>query len=420
LVYYGWIVAVICFIIIAISFGVRSSFSVFYVAILEHFGWSRADTALIFSMSIVVYGLTAPLAGSVIERFGPRRVLIAGSLALALGMVACSQSNAIWHFYLLYGVVASLGIALVGYIPNAAILSNWFIRRRGAAFGILNAGFGFCGIIALLAQWLILSIGWRMAFVVLGTIPPVVVVPLTLLFVRHRPQEMGLLPDGDSEAGPDIMEVNQESPSPVDNAKTDNEWTVSRAVRDYRFWALFMTSFFVWGFGCSIVFVHQIAFFVDAGYTAMFAASIAFFHGVMSLVGNIGGVLSDRIGRELTFSLAVGGIIFGAFLLIVIKDTSTPWLVYLFAIAFGLGVGGIGPSLTASVADIFHGKSFGTINGLVEAGFAIGGIFGPWIAGYIFDVTGSYTFAFVILILAASVATVCVWIASPRKVRSGS
>lgn len=418
LLFYGWIIAVISFLTLAISFGVRASFSVFYVAILNEFGWARADTALIFSTGIIVYGLMSPLAGSFVERFGPRRVLLVGSLMLGLGMAGCSQANTIWHFCLLYGGVGSLGIALVGYVPNSAILANWFVKRRGAAFGILNAGFGLCGSVTLLAQWLISTVGWRMAFLVLSVIPPTIVAPLTLIFIRHRPQDIGLLPDGASRVEPDEAEAAQESPLLLDEEGAQNEWTVPKAVRTYRFWALFLTSFFVWGFGCSIIFVHQIAFFVDIGFTAVFAASIAFFHGAVSLIGNGGGLLSDRIGREKIFSLACAGIVLGTFLLITIKDTSSPWLVYLFAVIFGLGVGGVGPAFTASVADIFHGRSFGVINGLVETGFAAGAIFGPWLAGYIYDVNGSYTLAFFILILAVGAAIACMWIASPRKVRS--
>lgn len=416
-IFYGWIIAAACSLILASSFGVQASFSVFYVAILEDFGWSRADTAIIFSISLFVYGLMSLVAGSLIDRFGPRRVLPVGALILALGIVACSQANAIWQFILFYGGVAALGMALVGYVANSAILANWFVRKRGTAFGILTAGFGIGGILTLLVQWLISTMGWRKAFLVLSIIPPIVVVPLSVLLMRHRPQDIGLLPDGDTKAAHNRTGAGQESPFLMSEERIKNEWTVPRVLRNYRFWALFLASFFIWGISAHIIFVHQIAFFVDVGYTAMFAASIAVLLGVISLAGTVGGFLSDRIGREVTFSFASSGIILAVFLLIIIKDTSYPWLVYLYAVAFGLGVGGIGSLLTAATADLFQGKNFGFISGLVGMGYAVGGTLGSWLAGYIFDVTHSYTPAFVIVILAACLAIACIWIASPRKMR---
>lgn len=411
LIFYGWIIALICSLTGAISFGVKYSFPVFYVAILKEFGWSRADTALIFSISIIVYGLVSPVAGFFVERFGPRRVLIIGCLVLTLGVAGCSQANALWHFYLLFGVIAAIGLALVGYAPNSALLANWFVRRRGTAFGIFTAGFGLVGSIALLAQWLISTMGWRMAFLVLSVIPSIIIVPLTARFIRYRPQDLGLLPDG-------ATTVELDSTPVLDKEEATDEWTVAKAIKTYRFWTLLLGSLFIWGFGTTVIFVHEIAFFVDVGYTAIFAASIAFLHGLISIIGNLGGLLSDRIGREVTFSLACSAIALSALLLIIIKDASSPWLVYLFAISFGLGGGAVGPVFTATVADIFHGKSFGAIIGLTEMGYATGGVFGAWLAGYIFDRTNSYTPAFVTVALSACVAAICIWVASPRKVRA--
>ena len=137
-IYYGWIIVLIGFACQFFIYGVRNSFSVFYLAILNDFGWSRADTALIFSINVVVYGFTSPFAGTLVDRFGPRKVMPVGILILALGTIACSIVSQIWHFYILFGLVAAIGSCLSGFVPNMAVLSHWFVKRRGAAFGIFT------------------------------------------------------------------------------------------------------------------------------------------------------------------------------------------------------------------------------------------------------------------------------------------
>ena len=419
--YYGWVIVAIGFAAMAVAYGVRNSFCVFYIAILKEFGWSRASTAGIFSINVIVYGVSSPFAGFLVDRFGPRKVLSIGVILLALGTALCSQVSALWHFYLLFGITIAIGTSLIGFPANAAVLSNWFIRKRGAAFGIFTAGFGVSFLIVPLVQYFIVAFGWRMAFVGLAVLTPVILLPLIILFSRHRPEDMGLLPDGTI---PGSQDSQNEIPSSrwkidmfaADSQRVGTQWTLGKAMKTTQLWILFLISFCVFGISENLMVTHQAAFLVDVGYSGIFAASMVAFFGITCAVGHLSGFLSDIIGREKIFTLGCGAAILGTVVLFLTKSPSYPWMPYLYAGLFGFGIGINGPTLTAATADIFHGKHFGSINGFLLLGFGTGGIIGPWLGGYIFDRTGSYNHAFLVTILALIVASSLIWIVSPRKI----
>jgi sugar phosphate permease len=161
--YYGWIVLAVGFLTIIGGYVCRNTFSVFYPAIVEEFGWTRGNTALIFSLNVLVYGLFAPVAGGLADRFKPRFVLATGALLMGIGMAGCSLAHSQWQFYILYGVVAAIGLSVAGWAPLATLLANWFVRRRALAFGIMGAGFGLSLLSAYGAQYIISAFGWRTA-----------------------------------------------------------------------------------------------------------------------------------------------------------------------------------------------------------------------------------------------------------------
>jgi len=418
LFFYGWIILAISFAAMAIAYGARNSFSVFYVVILDEFGWSRATTAGIFSVNVVVYGLTAPLAGALVDRFGPKKVLLSGGTILALATVLCSRVNTLWHFYLLFGVAGAIGTGLIGYPANAAVLPHWFVRRRGMAFGIFTSGFGASFLMVSLVQYFIIRFGWRIAFILLGVLIAVVLLPLIALFSRHRPQDMGLSPDGIhplERAGLSVDCVK--GPVVVDKEWANTTWTLRRAMRTYRFWLMFFTSFCIFGLVENLALVHQVALIRDVGFSRTFTTSIVALLGIMIAMGNLGGFLSDRIGREKTFNLGCFASIAGLSMLLLLEKNPHSWMPYLYAVFFGLGMGISGPTLGATSADMFQGKSFGIINGFITMGYGLGGIVGPWLGGFIFDITKSYSIALIIAILATCLAFTLLWIAAPRKIR---
>jgi len=416
--FYGWVVLAVAFVAMTFAMGARNSFSAFYVVILDEFGWTRANTAGIFSVNVITYGIAAPFAGALVDRFGPKKILLIGTAILALAIMLCSIANTIYHFYFLFGVGGAIGSSLVGYPVNASILPHWFVRRRGMAFGIFTSGWGASFLLIPAVQFLIGTFGWRTSFILFGTFIGAVLFPLVALFSQHKPQDMGLLPDGDNYLGERETTSNKaQRKMRVNEAWVKTNWTLKKAIETYQFWLIFFSFFLIFGFAENIVVVHQIALLKDVGFSSAFAALIVAFWGIMVIVGNFGSFISDKIGREKTFTLGCLISILGLFMLLLLETASHNLIAYLYAIFFGLGIGMNSPVLGAALADIFHSKNFGSINGFVVLGFGLGGIVGPWFGGFIFDTTRSYSLALIAAILATFLSFILLWIAAPRKIR---
>lgn len=412
-IFYGWIILGVAFITIVLGYGIRNSFAVFYPTIVGEFSWGRGSTALMFSISIIVYGLAAPLAGSLVDRFKPRLILALGGGIMGVGIALCSLASAQWQFYLLYGVVAAIGLSLAGATPFNTIVSHWFVKRRGLAFGIVSAGFGVSLLSAPFAQLLISSFDWRKAYIIIGAFAIAIIAPLCGFLVHRSPEDRGLLPDGEPKP------PQQDPPKPQREKRgwAATTWTLSRAVRTYQFWLLFLIAFFSLGLAEQIAIAHQVYFLRDVGYEPMVAANIYSLFGITFTIGTLCSLFSDRFGREKVFIPACLLSAAAACLLFLIRDASHPWMPALFAACFGLGMGPLGPVLFATTADLFQGRHFGSILGTVIIGFSLGGAISPWLAGFLHDVTNSYLPSFFI-ILGSSIATaVLMWLIAPSKIR---
>lgn len=418
-IFYGWFVLAGALLIAAIGYSMRYSFSVFYPEILNEFGWSRAETAVAFSVNLLVYGISSPIVGTLTDRFGPRRVLMFGASLLAAGLLAMSQVSNIWLFYFLFGIVMAVGINSLGFAVHNAYLPNWFVRRRGLAFGMLLAGAGLGNILVGFYQLLISSLGWRVAYVVLAVIALVTVVPVVLFVIRRTPQEKGQLPDGTAnnlgKEGASAARGNRSDLLIVDREWVTTEWTLAKALRTPRLWFMFLNFAFL-SLTLNLVLAHQPIYCQDIEFSAMFAASIFGLAGLTVMIGNLCGFVSDRIGRETTYTLGTLGTIIAISALMLVT-TSQPWLLYLYAIFWGIFFGMGAPAGFSSLADLFFGRHFGAINGFCLLGFGIGGAIGPWLGGYIFDATGSYNLAFIIVIVAMGLSCGSLWLAAPRRVR---
>jgi len=298
------------------------------------------------------------------------------------------------------------------------MISNWFVKRRGLAFGILAAAFGASLPSAYIAQFLISSFGWQTAYVIIGLVSIAIIVPLCTVVVRRSPQEKGLMPDGVSQS-PNKAQV-PDKPARQTSLQlqwTGTTWTLSRALRTYHFWLLFLISFCLVGFAEQTVVAHQVYFFRDAGYEPMLAAAIYSVFGVMYMVGKLCSFFSDRLGREMVFissCLLSAGI---ASLLFFIENMSQFWMPFLFAACFGLAFGPAIPVLFVTVADLFQGRHFGSIQGAIMVGLSLGGAISPWLAGFLHDKTGSYFVTFFMLLAFLVVPAVLMWRLAPRKVR---
>lgn len=398
--YYGWVIVAVAFIVFMISYGLRYSFSIFFPVILQEFNWSRVATAGMFSLHIISYGLISPISGRLADRFGPRRVIPMGAVLMAIGMMACSAASELWQFYLLYGIVVPIGICISGWSQFAPTLVRWFVRRRATALGIASAGFALSFLLSSLTAPLILYLGWRGTFLVLGLLPIIVVAPLGATLVRSGPEDLGVLPDGGK--GPD-------HPRTVRQRSVD--WTVSEALKSYRFWLVFTVFFLVWGLGQSTILAHQVAFMHDLGYSEVIGAVVLGLYGVVEVVGNLSSFVADRFRRDLVFVVGSLGLMASIILLMLTGGgESGLWRLYGYSILFGFCNGLVGPVLSAIPADIFQGRNFGGINGLLMLGFGVGGALGPWLGGFLFDISGTYTLVFYMALFSFLLASLLVWL----------
>lgn len=412
--FYGWVILAIGFVAVVAGYVCRNTFSVFYPAIVEEFGWGRGNTALIFSINLLVYGLSAPFVGGLVDRANPRLVLAVGAVVMGTGVALCSQASAQWQFYLLYGIVASLGLSVAGWTPVVTVVSNWFVQRRALCMGVLGAGFGTSLVFAYVAQFLIVSFGWRSAYIAIGVAATAIIAPLALVFLRARPSDMGLHADGlSSDEHQALASAREADQSRTEWART--QWTFGRAIRTRQFWMLFGLAFVLLGIVEQILIAHQVYFYLDAGFEPLTAAGFYSAFGICFVLGNLMGAVSDRVGRERYFIPACLVCAGAASLLFLIGNDSPAWLPMVFAVLAGLSLGS-GPSVFyATVADLFHGANYGTIVGTMVMGFALGGTLSPWLAGYLHDTSGTYTSTYVLLVASLLITAALMWSIAPRK-----
>jgi MFS family permease len=395
----------------------RTTFSVFLVAFLDEFHWSRASVAGVQSVSFIVYTFSAPLVGALIDKYGARKVVLPGIVVLCIGLFFSAFVKSLFHLYLIYGVLVAFGVTFISIIVYSTILSHWFQVRRGLASGIAVSGMGV-GTFALvpLTQYLISAAGWRSAFMILGGAVFVLLFPLTAIFLRHKPAELGLNVDGitglDGNVNPSQRKVEI-----VDPVWAKKDWTLSAAAREKRFWAVLAYSFLII-IPIYVLLIHGVKLLIDRGFDKMDAAFMIALAGISSSVFKIfWGWLSDRIGREITFTLGAFAMALGVFALLLLEGGAPLWFAYLFVLLFGCGWGVTATTFMSVAADLFQGKSFGLIYGTNEAVIGLGSALGPWLGGFVFDQTGTYRIALLIAIGASLASCPFLWMAAPRKVR---
>jgi MFS family permease len=365
------------------------SYTVFLVAFIEAFGWSRAESSLAYAVSQLISGATSPAVGVLVDRLGPRRLVLIGGVLLAAGLVGSAFSNALWQVILLYGVVMTLGANCLGLVVFVPVLSRRFVRNRGMAVAVVQSANGFArALSAPLSQLLITAFGWRGAYLAQGGFMAAAFLPLAAQFSRARPEPT----------------VSAEGRTMVPAG-----WTLRRAMSTPHFWLLFLV-YVLTGLGSFLVALHQLAFAVTIGFDKLYAAEVLGVGAFLSLPGVIiTGVLSDHIGRELSAVVTYGTSIFGVACGMLITSPDQHLLLWLHACFFGLTWGARGPAITAKTADLFPGPQLGTILGVITIGTGIGSASGSWLAGWSFDRTGSYQAAFGLSIFFYACGSAAFW-----------
>jgi MFS transporter, OFA family, oxalate/formate antiporter len=373
--FYGWVVVGAAFSVLSMAYGASFSFGVFFSAMLEEFGWSRAALSGAFALYAFGYSVFAALAGNLTDRWGPRVVIATGGVFLGAGWIAMSATSAVWHPYVFYGIVAALGMSTAN-VPCGATVARWFVRQRGLATGLATAGGSF-GAFAFppVAQLLVSRMGWRWAYVAFGA---AILLTLNLLapLMKRDPESLGLTPDGDppEEVGAATLERAR-------------DFTLAQAMRTRAFWVLFALFSATW-FSIFTPLVHLVPLARGLGIDPLVAATLISAIGMAGIFGRlVMGSASDRIGRRP--AIGVGLVLQVAAFLGFAVAGALPGL-YAASIAFGFSYGAVAALFPAMVADFF-GR--GRAGGLVGLLFAMAGsmaAWGPLSAGFIYDRTGSY------------------------------
>ena len=416
-IFFGWYIVAAGTMIQALGYGSRYSFSVFFPTLLDEFGWPRDLGASILSTHLLFYGLTAPLAGGVVDRIGSRKTMLAGTGMLALGLILSCWGRTPWHYYLTFGVLCGMGLCLLGAAPLTMVVRNWFERRRGIALSMVFSGTGAAFACYPAVAWLIDTFGWRRAFFIEGLIIFAIFAPVVGLILVYHPRQKGLTRDGLVQEKDHSVILKRERLRVVDPDWTAREWTLPLAMKTYRFWLLCLTSFFLWGIGHHIIITHQIAFAIDVGYERLYASAVLSLGGWTFCLGALSSMISDRIGREPAMTIGLSAIVSSVIVLLMIGGTHQTWMLYYFSIVFGFGFGMSAPLVTMVVTDVFQGPKVGATVGFVWFSFAVGGTIGPWLGGLLFERTGNYRLAFIIAGVVFVLAAVATWLAAPRKVR---
>ena len=386
----AWLIVGGGFLAFTVSASLMHAYTVFLLAFVQDFRWSRADASLAYSVGQIIGGVSSPFVGSLVDRLGARRMVLLGGCLLTAGLLGSSQANALWQVVLLYGVVMTLGANCIGLVVFVPLVSRLFVAQRGLAISLLQSANGFGrAISAPIAQWLVDEAGWRNAYLLQAGMMGLLVIPLAAMFRRAE----AAIPAASTGA-----------------AQADGRaWTLAEAARTRHFWLLFLV-YMLTSIGSFLVSLHQLAFAVGQGFEPLYAAFVLGMGSLLALPGVIlTGTISDYIGRERAAILAYGISIVGVAAALLIDGPDQHVMLWLHACFFGITWGARGPAITAKTADLFGGPRLGTILGVITVGSGLGAGIGAWGAGLLFDLTGTYRPAFWLSILAYATGAVAFW-----------
>jgi len=390
--HYGWVMTIVSSLVLATNALIFYSFGLFLIPITTEFNWERGALSAALSINMVTAGFIGILAGRLSDRYGPRFLVTAGGIFTGAGFILLSQISSLWQAFLVWGLLLAIG-GSESFIPIMSTIPRWFSERRGIAVGLTVTGFGLGGIIApILAQWLISSYGWRQAYMALGILMAIIIIPLAQ-FMKHSPQRMGLKPYGE-------METVADESTAVSLMKG---LSLRQTLKTGRFWIFGLVQL-CFLFCIQVVMAHIAPHAVDIGISVSVAASIISIFAATSLIGrNLVGFISDKMGAGLALTAFLVIVTASLIWLFFSQDT---WMFYLFAVIYGIAYGGVVPLQTLVTGELFGLKSLGIILAILMLFSTLGGALGAPLAGYIFDTTASYRLAFIICILLCALAFV--------------
>jgi len=402
-IFWGWHVVAGAFLLMAVNYGARYSFGIFVQPLTVENGWSRSAVSLAATINLITYALAGIGAGRLLDRVAPRWITTAGAATGAAGLLLCALARTPLELYLAYGVLYGLGSAWTGAVPLTSSVGKWFVRKRGLAIGISSMGVSLGSITLIPAAAFVMELfSWKAGFLFIGLallVPGVLVAQLQLR--RTVPEAYGLAPDGDDP-------VPGAGTAPSGSAASSVPLPAGRIMADSRFRMLalchgtaVMTSL--------MAFVHQVPYAIDNGVEKIAAAASLGAIGFAGLAGQFFfGWVSDRIADP-KYSAAMGYTIMAAGM-IILMQTRTVEMLLVYAMVFGFGYGCLGPLLPILAADRFGRENMGAVFGLlIFFVVGLGGALGPLLGGLVYDLAGSYRWAWganIGLLIAAAIGVV--------------
>jgi MFS family permease len=378
--FYGYLIVGASLLIMSIMWGGYYAFGVFFKPVLNEFGWTKAMTSGAFSLASILNGLLTIAAGRITDKFGPRMVMTVCGLFLGLGFMLMSQMRDIFHLYLFYGIFIGVGMS-GSFIPLTSTVARWFSKRRGLMTGIVTAGTGIGALIGPpVASRLISIYGWRTSYFILGGISLLTVV-LSAQLIKRDPKQVGRVPYGENQIEEGRWNLRVEG------------FSLREAVHASQFWIFCMTGF-CYGYCVFAIMVHMTPHAIESGIPAIRAANILATIGGLAILGKVLlGRAGDIVGNRRTLML---GFILMSVALIGLVSAKIGWMLFLIAGLFGFAYGGIAVSHSPLVAELFGLRSHGLIFGVFAVSVSWGAATGPFLTGYLFDVTNSYQMAFLL------------------------
>ena len=388
--FYGWVVVGVTVMTLLVSAGMRAAPGVLIVPLEQDTGWSRTLIASAVSVGLLLFGFAGPLAGWLVDRSGPRALMLGGLVLMVLSMVASALMREPWQMLLFWGGISGLGTGLVGAVTGTAVANRWFYARRGLVLGVFGAASSAGQLIFLpTIVWIVSLIGWRGASYVLAAVAAVLL-PLVFLLMRDDPAAVGQLPFGLTKTPP---------PTPRPDALA----VMARAVSTPTFWLLAGTFFICGATSNGLIGTHLVPHAVDLGLTQTTAAQALALMGMMNFIGTLGsGWLTDRYDPRKLLAIYYG---FRGLSLLWLPFVDDPLGLAFFAVLFGLDYIATVPPTSALVADNFGRQNTGTVFGWVFCAHQIGAALAAWLGGLVREYTGTYGLAFLAAGLLALIAT---------------
>ncbi|MGH2584173.1 MAG: MFS transporter [Dehalococcoidia bacterium] len=375
-IHYGWVVVGVTFLTVLTAAGVRSTPAVLIRPLENEFGWSRGDISLALSLSLLTYGLAAPLSGRFTDRFGLRATTLLFGCVAAAGAILSIFLAHLWELHIFWGLIVGFGTGGIAVVMSATVANTWFETRRGLVTGVLGGASSAGQLVFLpLVVWVNSQWGWRTSIALLAVLLTGVVLPAIFLLMRSRPKDVGLEPYGTGAVGA----------PPIDTRTTP----MRQALRTGDFWLLAMT-FAICGFTTmGLIGTHFVPHAMEHGFTEAQAAGILSIIGGMNVVGTIAsGWLTDRFSAR---KLLAGYYFFRALSLLALPLVTTLPLMSVFAVVYGFDYIATVPPTVMLTADRFGRRSVGTIFGWISFSHMAGGALGAAAAGLVHDAVGTYT-----------------------------